>query len=87
MFLNVLFPVSEINPSGELKTQALEISEMTYLGLIEEATLIAYPEDPYTFPYKKITIIYFFSVVLQHNITETAQHDKLLMMSCSLAST
>ena len=30
----MLFPVSEIKPSGEFKTEASEISEMTYLGVI-----------------------------------------------------
>ena len=74
----MLFPVSEIKPSGEFKTEASEISEMTYLGVIQEVTLlIVYPEDPYTFPYKKNNNHAYFSVALQHNITETAQYDEL----------
>ena len=59
--------------------EASEIQEMTYLGVVQEVTLlVVYPEDPYTFPYiKKNNNHVYFSVALQHNITETAQYDEL----------
>ena len=71
----MLFPVSEIKPPGEFKTEASEISEMTQppWGNLRRFTL----KTLIRFLIKKNNNAFFFSVTLQHNITETAKYDEL----------